>query len=230
MKRVAATALLALALFHGPVAAPQDGRAGDPAADSGNAARAASEKARAEAARQLHAQPNDFTVVAIEPTQWSDSSLGCGKPGSMSTQVVSNGYIVTLERQGQRQQVNVSGSRAVICGSTSRLTGTVRPPMSARGLERITALARQDLANRLRLDPQNIRVANVEPRRWTDDDMNCDSGGGTSAADGADNAPDTTGQSAAVGYRLALSASGRTYFYHTDLRSVRACPPLEAQQ
>ena len=32
-----------------------------------------------------------------------------------------------------------------------------------------------------------------------------------------------------VGYRLALSASGRTYLYHTDLRSVRACPPLAAQ-
>jgi hypothetical protein len=95
--------------------------------------------------------------------------------------------------------------------------------MSARGLERVTTLARQDLANRLRMDVQQIRVANVEPRHWTDDDMNCSSGGGSPAAA----AP--AGAASSVGYRLALNASGRTYFYHTDLRSVRACPPIESQ-
>jgi hypothetical protein len=102
----------------------------------------------------------------------------------------------------------------------------VRQPMSARGLDRMAQLARQDLANRLRLDVQHIRVANIEPRRWTDDDMNCSSGGGTPAK-GAPAA--TAGAASGVGYRLALTASGRTYFYHTDLRSVRGCPPIESQ-
>lgn len=228
MKRVAATALLAIALLHGPAAAPQDGRAGDRAGDSSTVAQAASEQARAEAARQLKAPASEFTVVSIEPTQWSDSSLGCRKPGAMYTQVMSNGYTVVLERQGRHHQVNVAGSRAVMCEAATQITGTVRQPMSARGVDRVSALARQDLANRLRLNVENIHVANVEPRRWTDDDMNCSSGGGSPA--GSDNSADTTGsQGSAVGYRLALSASGRTYFYHTDLRSVRACPPLEAQ-
>lgn len=227
MKRVAATALLAMGLLHGPVAAPQDARAGERAEDSSAAAQAASEQARAEAARQLKAQASEFTVVTIEQTQWSDSSLGCRKPGSMYKQVMSNGYTVVLERQGRRHQVNVAGSRAVMCETATRVTGTARQPMSARGLDRVTALARQDLAHRLRLDADNIRVANVEPRRWTDDDMNCSSGGGTPEA--AESSEGTAGQSSAVGYRLALSASGRTYFYHTDLRSVRACPPIEAQ-
>jgi hypothetical protein len=93
---------------------------------------------------------------------------------------------------------------------------------AARGLDRVATLARQDLANRLHLDVQHVRVANVEPRRWTDDDMNCASGGGTPATEAPTAA---AGSASAVGYRLALSASGRTYFYHTDLRSVRACPP-----
>jgi hypothetical protein len=53
--------------------------------------------------------------------------------------------------------------------------------------------------------------------------MNCASGEGSPAAA----AP--AGSSSAVGYRLELSASGRTYFYHTDLRSVRACPPVQNQ-
>ena len=226
MKRVAATALLAMGLLHGPAAVSQESRAAaDGAEDSSAAAQAAADQARVEAARQLKAQASEFTVVTIEPTQWSDSSLGCRKPGSMYTQVVSSGYTVVLERQGQRHEVNVAGSHAVMCDRGGRITGTVRQPMSARGLERMTSLARQDLANRLRLDVEHVRVANVEPRRWTDDNMNCSSGDGTAAAA----SPAGASQAAGAGYRLALTASGRTYSYHTDLRAVRACPPIESQ-
>ena len=178
MKRVAATAVLAMGLLHGPVAAPQAARTGDGAADSSVAAAKVSDQARAEAARQLQAQPGEFTVVTVEPTQWTDSSLGCGKPGARSAQVMTKGYTVLLERQGRRHQVNIAGSHAVMCDSATRISGTTRLPTSSRGLDRITMLARQDLAHRLRLDPANIGVASVEPRRWTDDDMNCSSGGG----------------------------------------------------
>jgi hypothetical protein len=224
MKRIAATALLALSLLHGPAAVAQEGRT---ATDSSVAAARVSEQARAEAARRLKAQPDEFTVVSVEPTQWTDSNLGCGKPGTRSAQVMTRGYTVVLERQGQRHQVNVAGSHAVMCDSTTRISGTTRLPTSSRGLDRITMLARQDLAHRLRLDAANIGVEKVEPRRWTDDDMNCSSGGGGPPA------PETSAggaaESSSVGYRLELSASGRTYTYHTDLRSVRACPPGEAQ-
>jgi hypothetical protein len=224
MKRVAATALLAMGLLHGAAAVSQEGEArGEAAPDSTQTAQAAADQARAEAARQLRAQASEFTVVTIEPTQWSDSSLGCRKPNAFYKQVMSSGYVVVLERKGERHQVNVAGSRAVMCAPNTRLSGTLREPMSTRGLERVTTLARQDLANRLRLDAQHIRVENVEPRRWTDEDMNCTSGSGSPAAA----AP--AGAASAVGYRLALSASGRTYFYHTDLRSVRACPPIQNQ-
>ena len=225
MKRVAATALLAMGLLHGGPVVAQVGetRSDGPTDASSAGAQAAVDQARAAVAKQLRAQASEFTVVTVEPAQWSDSSLGCRKPNAMYQQVMSNGYVVVLEREGKRHTVNVAGTRAVICEPTNRLSGTVRQPMSARGLERVTTLARQDLANRLRMDVQQIRVANVEPRHWTDDDMNCSSGGGSPAAA----APASS--ASAVGYRLALNASGRTYFYHTDLRSVRACPPIEAQ-
>ena len=217
MKRVAATALLAIGLLYGVVAAA--------APDTTQTAQAAAEQARAAAARELHAQPSEFTVVTIEPAQWSDSSLGCRKPNAMYQEVISSGYVVVLERDGTRHQVNVAGSRAVMCEPSTRLTGTVRQPLGARGLDRMTALARQDLANRLHLDAQQIHVASTQPRRWTDDDMNCASGGGESATA----VPGAPRETAAIGYRLALTASGRTYFYHTDLRSIRACPPIPAQ-
>jgi hypothetical protein len=225
MKRVAATALLAMGLLHVGPAVSQVGEAQSdgPTDASAAGAQAAAEQARAAAAKQLHAPASEFTVVTVEPAQWSDSSLGCRKPNAMYQQVMSNGYVVVLERQGKRHHVNVAGARAVMCEPSTRLSGTVRQPMSAGGLERVTKLARQDLANRLRVDVQQIRVGNVEPRHWTDDDMNCSSGGGSPTAA----AP--AGSASAVGYRLALNASGRTYFYHTDLRSVRACPPIESQ-
>jgi len=141
MKRVAATALLAMGLLHLVPAVSQ--------ADSSAAAQAAAEQARAEAARQLQAAASEFTVVTLEPTQWTDSSLGCRKPNAMYTDVMTAGYTVVLERQGQRHQVNVAGSRAVMCEPSMRISGTVRQPLPPRGLDRMTTLARQDLANRL---------------------------------------------------------------------------------
>ncbi len=178
MKRVAATALLAMGLLHVGAGVAQVGetKSDGPKDASAAGAQAAADQARAEVAKQLRAQASEFTVVTVEPAQWSDSSLGCRKPNSMYQQVMSNGYVVVLERQGKRHHVNVAGTRAVICEPTTRLSGTVRQPMSARGLERVTTLARQDLANRLRMDVQQIRVANVEPRHWTDEDMNCSFG------------------------------------------------------
>src|SRR5918995_4571411 len=104
MKRVAATALLAMGLLHVTTGVAQvgEGRSDGPADSSSAGAQAAGEQARAEAARQLRAQASEFSIVSIEPAQWSDSSLGCRKPNSMYQQVMSNGYVVVLERQGKR--------------------------------------------------------------------------------------------------------------------------------
>ena len=206
MKRVAATALLAMGLLHVGAAVSQVGEteSDGPTDASAAGAQAAADQARAEVAKQLRAQASEFTVVTVEPAQWSDSSLGCRKPNSMYQQVMSNGYVVVLERQGKRHQVNVAGTRAVMCEPTTRLSGTVRRPMPARGLDRVTTLARQDLANRLRLDVQHIRVANVEPRHWTDDDMNCTSGGGSPAS----GAPTAGSASQVSGYRAGVERLG----------------------
>ena len=313
MKRVAATALLALGLLRVASAASQDevGKS-EESAESSAAAQAAAEQARAEAARQLKAAASEFTVVTIEPTQWSDSSLGCGKSGAMRTEVISNGYTVVLERAGNRHQVNVAGSRAVMCDQASRLSGTVRLPlaaapeqaeeraraklaeqlkispdaisvtrsepqtwsdssmgcgkpksvaltvitegyavvlmaqgrthtvhvsgnnavickqgttlqhregrvMNARGLDAMMARARQDLAQRLGVDPAKIRLAGTQPQRWDDSALGCPRKDEAIQAGPVD------------GFKLALKYLGRTYTYHTDRKDVRACPAIEAE-
>jgi hypothetical protein len=228
MKRIAATTLLAMGLLQVGSAAAQNERAVSDAAatDESPAAKAAGEQARNEAARQLRAQASEFTIVAVEAAQWSDSSLGCRRPGSMYSQVMTSGYTVVLERQGKRHQVNVAGSRAVLCEAGGRVGGVARQPLRARGLDQMMRLARQDLANRLRLDAEHIRVVKFEPQRWTDDDMNCRSGGGVAQSELSGAAP---GTASSTGFRLTLSASGRTFSYHTDMKSVRPCPPIEDQ-
>jgi hypothetical protein len=118
----------------------------------------------------------------------------------------------------------VAATVLLAIGLLQGVASSAQEPMSARELERMTMLARRDLANRLRLNVEHVHVAKVEARRWTDDDMNCAGGGGAAVAANAADAGNPE-QGAATGYRLELSASGRTYFYHTDLRSVRACPP-----
>ena len=135
MKRIAATALLAMGLLQVAAASQDSPGKPDEQADSSAAAQAAGEQARAAAARELKAAANEFKVVTIEPAQWSDSSLGCRKPNAMYQQVVSSGYVVVLEREGKRHQVNVAGSRAVLCDVATRITGTVRaPPLIGRPL------------------------------------------------------------------------------------------------
>ncbi|HKQ16206.1 MAG TPA: hypothetical protein VJT80_22495 [Steroidobacteraceae bacterium] len=208
MKRVAATALLAMGLLHGTAAVSQDSSA---------AAQAAAEQARAEAARQLKATADEFTVVSVEPRQWSDSSLGCRKPGAMYLDVISEGYIVVLERAGSRHQVNVAGSRAVMCDQANRLTGTVRRPMNARGLDVMMERARQDLAQRLGADPAKIRLAGQESYRWDDSGLGCPRPGEALRAGPVD------------GFKLSLKYAGRTYTYHTDRQDVRPCPAIEAE-
>src|SRR5688572_28284881 len=115
MKRIAATALLAMGLLQVAAAVSQDNRGTSDGPDSSAGAQAAAEQARAEAARQMKATASEFTVVTVEAAQWTDSSLGCRKPNAMYQEVVSSGYVVVLEREGKRHQVNVAGSRAVMC-------------------------------------------------------------------------------------------------------------------
>ena len=75
----------------------------------------------ADAARELTAttlgiEPEDVTVTAIEPVDWSDASLGCPQPGYVYAQVITPGYSVTVEADGQTYEVHMdSQGYGLIC-------------------------------------------------------------------------------------------------------------------
>ncbi len=74
--------------------------------------------------------PDQFNVISSEAVNFSDASLGCPQPGMAYPQVITPGYRVLVEGDGQNFDVRVSGNRGRIC-DTPRSEGTPRPADTA---------------------------------------------------------------------------------------------------
>jgi len=73
--------------------------------------------AKARLAEELDVALDDIDVTAVEAVQWSDASLGCPKPGYVYAQVITPGYRMLLEVQGEKHEVHTDkeGRSVVIC-------------------------------------------------------------------------------------------------------------------
>lgn len=88
-------------------------------------------------------------------------------------------------------------------------TTEVQPPIGAEG---VVELARADLARRLGLATEAIRLVSVEAVDWPDASLGCPRPGKLYA------------QVITPGYRLLLAVNDQTYWYHTDRqRNVVHC-------
>jgi hypothetical protein len=68
----------------------------------------------------LNSESGDATesvvITASEPVTWPDSSLGCPKPGEFYAQVITPGYRVTVQYQGETIEVHTDqDGKAVRC-------------------------------------------------------------------------------------------------------------------
>jgi hypothetical protein len=70
--------------------------------------------ARAALVREQGLAEADITIVAVQPNEWRDSSLGCPKPGLNYLQVITPGYLITLEAQGQRYEYHSDSNQRVV--------------------------------------------------------------------------------------------------------------------
>ena len=74
------------------------------------------QQAVADAAKRTGVDPSAVTVVAAQPRDWPDSSLGCPKPGQFYAQVIIPGYLILLDVGGQRLEYHTdSGRRVELC-------------------------------------------------------------------------------------------------------------------
>jgi hypothetical protein len=176
----------------------------------------ASGRAREALAQALHVAPKDIKVTRVEARVWNDSSMGCGAPGTAALTVITEGYAVTAMAKGRLHTVHVSGSNAVVCDRA----GTVRreaPTSRGAGIDVMMEKAREDLAKRLGVDAARIRLGSAEPKQWPDSGLGCPSQGESLVAGPVD------------GLVLTLRHAGRVFTYHTDRKSVRPCPAIEAE-
>ncbi|HEX8968395.1 MAG TPA: hypothetical protein VF937_10965 [Chloroflexota bacterium] len=70
------------------------------------------------ASAQLGVPPDSLVIVMSAQRDWPDSSLGCPQPGFAYFQIVTPGYIVTVDTDDLATEVQVhtdEGSTGVIC-------------------------------------------------------------------------------------------------------------------
>jgi hypothetical protein len=72
------------------------------------------ELATAELADQLAVETEEIELIETEAVQWPDSSLGCPQPGMMYAQVITPGYRLMLEVDGQVYVFHTDSSQRVV--------------------------------------------------------------------------------------------------------------------
>jgi len=176
----------------------------------------ATEVARRQLATELGVDATKVEVLTTEAQTWPDSSLGCGKPGSMAMQVITSGHAFVFDTPQGDYRVHATDKYAVVCRPATKWRDDRPSPAQMKRLNEKIETARIDLANRLNVRPTLIRTPRFVAAEWADSSMECEV------------ANETTRAVPTKGYRIALSYQGRVYTYHTDLERVRACPAIES--
>ena len=72
------------------------------------------ELAVADLAGQLGIAAEAITVRSVEAVEWSDASLGCPEPGMMYAQVITPGYRIVLEANGQSYEYHAGRKGTIV--------------------------------------------------------------------------------------------------------------------
>lgn len=75
---------------------------------------AAVEAVRRELAGRLGVAASSLKAVSVEPVAWPDASLGCPQEGYAYAQVVTPGYRVVMEHNGQRYTYHTKATASLV--------------------------------------------------------------------------------------------------------------------
>jgi hypothetical protein len=89
-----------------------------PTAEEWKNAPAAALSAAADLAQRLKIDIDTIKLVSVEQIDWPDACMGIQQPGVMCAQVITSGYKVVLEANGQQYEYHTNES-----GSVVRLVG-----------------------------------------------------------------------------------------------------------
>lgn len=175
----------------------------------------------------LNDDQSDIELIKMSTITWPDASLGCARPGLKYSQGLISGYQVELKANNEDYNVHVAQKRAFVC-TDNKKKFIVPPPKTGKkvGLDggHMSELAKQDLASKIGVNVNAIKVLSSTPVTWPNKNLACDN---TVTKEGKtrNNQPTTAGVD---GYRIVLANKGRQFVYHSDEFSrVMACPKIE---
>ena len=65
-------------------------------------------------AKRLGLATEAIQLVSVEPVEWSDASLGCPEPGMMYAQVITPGFLIMIEAEGEEYEYHTDQGRIVV--------------------------------------------------------------------------------------------------------------------
>jgi hypothetical protein len=68
----------------------------------------------ADLVKQTGIPADEITLISMEAVEWSDASLGCPQEGYMYAQVITPGYLIILEAQGQQYEYHTDQTTNVV--------------------------------------------------------------------------------------------------------------------
>lgn len=137
-------------------------------------------------------------VVEARKVDWDEVANRCtgSRPGGR----IAPGYFVTLTLEGETYQFFLNGEQAQMCGSKRQPADPAG--LADQGLRALADEARTDLASRLRVSVDQIRIRTAERVIWRDSSVGCPRSG------------QVYSQMLTEGARVVLLVGARAYSYH----------------
>ena len=120
---------------------------------------------------KVPASRDTVTNIRIRSIQWPDSSLGCAEPGVEYLQKVILGYSVSFNIDEKIHTVNIGENRAIVCERINEFMLERRK--RADSIMRSHKAAVLDLAERLNVDPELVKVSAIKLETWPDSSLGC---------------------------------------------------------
>jgi hypothetical protein len=163
-------------------------------------------------AQDLGVAEDRIVVDTIRAVDWRDSSIGCPQPGQAYLQVITPGHRITLRVDGQFHFVHEANGRAFVCRKSKAVSGVTPERELVFGPQLLEA--RKDLASRLHVAEDEIRLLSAQARTWDDESLGCPENGRIYEP------------RKVSGYVLRLRHQSREFTYHTDLQRTIPCPEI----
>ena len=169
------------------------------------------ERAKDDLVQATGAESDAISVVSTEEVEWSDSSLGCPDPDAMYAQVITPGYLLVLESDGNTFNYHTGADPEgplVQCteDGTPAASEMVEVAIQMVGedvLSRLIERATEDLIQATSAAADEITVVSTEEVEWSDTSLGCPEPDGMYA------------QMITPGYLIVLETGGETYKYHS---------------